>query len=164
MLTQEYLKTRVSYCPETGLFHWKASGFKRKEDATRLGGCVCSCTNTAGYVVIRLDGKLYLAHRLAFLYMEGKMPEFVDHDDRVRTNNIWSNLKAATRESNNRNVTASSNTGHVNITWVEKKKHFVVTIKWGSEKKNKTFRTLEDAILWRDQQKEQMSEKSSKSA
>ncbi len=94
--------------------------------------------------------------------MTGEMPEFVDHDDRIRTNNAWVNLKKATREMNNRNVTASSNTGHVNITWVEKqRKHYVVTIKWGTEKRNKTFRNLDDAIFWRDREKEILSAKSS---
>lgn len=160
-LTQAYLKHRVNYNPGTGIFTWRAEGFKRKADATRLGGVECQCINNAGYVVIRVDGKLYLAHRLAYLYMTGSMPDFVDHDDRVRTNNAWGNLKKATREQNNRNVTASSNTGHVNITWVEKKNHFVVTIKWSGDKRNRTFRDLESAILWRDQQKEKMNEKSS---
>lgn len=160
-LTQAELKLRVNYNPETGIFTWIKEGFKRKAEATRLGGCQCLCVNKHGYVVIRIDRKLYLAHRLAYLYMTGSMPEFVDHDDRVRSNNVWSNLKTATREQNNRNVTASSNTGHVNITWVERRSHFVVTIKWGSDKRNKTFRDLESAMLWRDQQKEKMSEKSS---
>lgn len=162
-LTQVELKRRIHYDPETGIFTWLKDGFKRKADATRLGGTECRCINNAGYVVIRIDYKLYLAHRLAYLYMTGTMPDFVDHDDRVRTNNVWSNLKDATREQNNRNVSSSSNTGHINITWVEKKKHFVVTIKWGDDKRNKTFRDLDSAILWRDQQKEDMREKSSKS-
>lgn len=160
-LTQEYLKTRLHYDPQTGIFTWLKEGFSRKEDATRLGGTECSCVGKHGYVVIRIDGKLYLAHRLAYLYMTGEMPEFVDHDNRIRTNNAWVNLKKATREMNNRNVTASSNTGHVNITWVEKRKHYVVTIKWGTEKRNKTFRNLDDAIFWRDREKEILSAKSS---
>lgn len=160
ILTQDYLKTRLEYDPLSGIFTWITGGFLRKADATRLGGTPCKCVGKHGYVVIRIDGNLYLAHRLAFLYMTGKMPEFVDHKDRVRTNNMWSNLKAATRSSNNRNVTSASNTGHVNITWVEKRNYYVVTIKWADEKRNKTFRCLDSAIAWRDKQKGELSEKS----
>lgn len=53
-----------------------------------------------------MDGILYDAHRLAFIYMVGEAPQFpyvVDHDDRNGLNNKWLNLKKSTIGQNNSN-------------------------------------------------------------
>ncbi|URP85746.1 HNH homing endonuclease [Enterobacter phage EC-W2] len=152
-MTQDELKYRLNYDPDTGKFTWTGNGFKRPSDANRMRNKEAGCVGNKGYVFIRLDKKLYLAHRLAFLYMLGYMPEFVDHRNRIRNDNKWLNLRDATRELNNQNVTATSNTGQLNITWVEKKAHYVVTVKRGNKTWNKTFRSLDSAIVWRDKVK-----------
>ncbi|MGC0389160.1 HNH endonuclease [Bradyrhizobium sp. USDA 241] len=45
----------------------------------------------------------YYGHRLAFLIMEGWMPDEVDHEDLNRSNNAWANIRPATRAEQNRN-------------------------------------------------------------
>jgi hypothetical protein len=40
------------------------------------------------------------AHRFAFLYMTGSIPEEIDHIDGDGGNNIWSNLRVATKSQN----------------------------------------------------------------
>lgn len=98
MLTQSRLKELFTYDPETGLF-------SRNYGTRKVGGLTAK-----GYVAIYVDGKLYLAHRLAFLYMTGEWPkEHVDHKDEVRTNNRWNNLRDCTRSENFRNVGARKN-------------------------------------------------------
>lgn len=149
-MTQDELALLLDYDPLTGKFTWTGNGFAQDHVARRMKGKEAGCSHNAGYVTIRVKKKLYLAHRLAYLYMEGYMPDFVDHRNRIRNDNSWLNLRAATRELNNQNVTPTSNTGFLNITWVEPKKHYVVTIKRGKAVWCKTFRSLEAAIKWRD--------------
>jgi len=54
-----------------------------------------------GYQRIRIDGHIYRAHRLAFLYMTGKWPSvWLDHEDVNRSNNRWANLRKTTPSFN----------------------------------------------------------------
>ncbi len=63
-----------------------------------------SAGSKAGYISIRLFGKQYYAHRLAYLYMLGTFPtEEIDHIDGNHSNNSWENLRDATRSENTRN-------------------------------------------------------------
>lgn len=82
---------------------------------------------TNGYVYVFFDGRLHLAHRLAWLYMTGQEPpEDIDHKDRDRTNNRWSNLRLATRSQNLMNK--GSSRGFKNI-YQHKSGRFRVKVK-----------------------------------
>jgi hypothetical protein len=101
MLTQERLKQLLRYEPETGLFIWIGSRSNRVANGT-----VVTCTNTAGYIVVRLDGKLYRAARLAFLYMTGSWPkDEADHKNGITADDRWDNLRDATSQQNKQNRT-----------------------------------------------------------
>jgi len=66
VVTRERLKQLMTYTPESGEFRWiktRARGAMRGQVAGRIA-------NT-GYMVIGVDGALYTAHRLAFIYMTG---------------------------------------------------------------------------------------------
>jgi hypothetical protein len=60
-----------------------------------------------GYISIQIDRTKYSAHRLAWLFMTEQDPAHlsIDHIDRVRTNNRFSNLRLADEkiQGNNRN-------------------------------------------------------------
>jgi hypothetical protein len=108
MITQEELKQLLHYDPKTGIFKW----IKTRCHLAKKGN-IAGYKSKAGYVQIRIKKKLYYSHRLAFLYMTGTIPEFVDHIDRDPTNNKWSNLRRCTSNQNNRNskifITNTSN-------------------------------------------------------
>lgn len=89
-----------NYDKETGVITWKPHA-KNKNLVGRVAGCVC---NSTGYIKIRYAGKLYYAHRLAWLMVYGEFPEHViDHIDGNKTNNAISNLRACERQQNSWN-------------------------------------------------------------
>jgi hypothetical protein len=55
-------------------------------------------------VLIRLEGIGYLAHRLAWVYMTGEQPDVIDHINRERDDNRFSNLRNGTFKDNSTNV------------------------------------------------------------
>ena len=59
-----------------------------------------------GYWSIGIDGKAYYAHRLAFFYVTGRWPKYVDHIDQDGTNNVWANLRECTQSENQGNTRA----------------------------------------------------------
>lgn len=89
------LRRILRYEPATGEFRWLAPGNRRIIVGSLAG------VRSHGYVRIKIDGRGYMAHRLAWLYMTGSWPEAdVDHIDLERSNNAWANLRGATRRQN----------------------------------------------------------------
>jgi len=113
-LTQERLKELLDYDPETGLF------INKKARGNMKINTIAGHMHHTGYIMIGVDGKKYLASRLAFLWMEGYFPENqVDHRDRDRINNKWENLREATNSCNQRNckIKATNTSGVTGVHW-----------------------------------------------
>lgn len=63
-------------------------------------------TDPQGYVVIKIKGRVYFAHRLAWLYIYGEWPsEIIDHINRERDDNRICNLRDVSSSQNNLNRT-----------------------------------------------------------
>ena len=90
----------LEYDPVDGSFTWVRPTHPRIKIG-QPAGSVGKSNNR--YVRIKIDGVTHYGHRLAFLIMEGRMPEEVDHKDLNRSNNAWTNIRAATRGEQNRN-------------------------------------------------------------
>lgn len=103
--TQESLKSMLSYDNETGVFQWIE--VRRGRNLGRPVGCV----NGDGYLQVSISGRLYSAHRLAWLYVYGAFPRYViDHIDGDKTNNRIANLRDVSWTTNRENLRrASSN-------------------------------------------------------
>jgi len=74
--------------------------------------------------MIRIDGKNHLAHRLAFLYVNGSFPPAgVDHIDHCTRNNSWANLRLATQAENCKNsrINTKNTSGYKGVTWDKSK-------------------------------------------
>ena len=120
MLTQEELKKVLRYEPETGLFYWLVCASKR----VRIGDIAGN--KHFNYIRINVNGRPYLAHRLAFLYMTGTIPNKVDHKDQDGSNNKWNNLREATSSQNNCNSALHSNntSGIKGVSWCKRYNKF----------------------------------------
>lgn len=112
-LTQDELKKQLHYDPETGIFTWKIN--KANIKAGMEAGSI-----SHGYRQITFNRKVLRLHRLAFLYMEGYLPENdVDHINRIKDDNRWSNLREVNRVCNSRNCNINKNntSGITGVTW-----------------------------------------------
>lgn len=93
------LRELLDYDPATGVFTWRL--YRGRVAA----GSVAGSLDRYGYRQIQIDGKLHLAHRLAWLYVYGEWPSGeLDHADGSRDSNGINNLRPATRSQNNANA------------------------------------------------------------
>lgn len=87
-----------SYDPLTGIFIRLKS-----PRMTRWAGKRAGSINSDGYRVIRVGGRDYYAHRLAWFYVTGHWPRLLDHIDGDTDHNAFANLREATKSSNGAN-------------------------------------------------------------
>lgn len=102
-ITQNELKALVPYDKDTGAFTRIAALSKR---SARHVGSICGSRNkVTGYVEMNVGGRKQYAHRLAWIYVYGYVPDGmrVDHVNRERSDNRISNLRLASHADNLRN-------------------------------------------------------------
>ncbi len=130
MLTAERLRELTDYDPETGVFTWRErpaiEGETKKQAAVR-GAWNAQWAGKAvrlihsqppgaktSHFTIRILGKHYGAHRLAWLHVTGSWPKHqIDHRDNDGQNNRFDNLREATHGQNqcNKGVLRNNNLG-----------------------------------------------------
>lgn len=122
-LTAERLRALVSYDKITGILTWRVAA------RGITTGAVAGSARKDGYRVVRVDGALYLAHRLAWLYVHGVWPDGkLDHHDRCRDNNRITNLREATNELNAQNRGSAQSNSRTGLLGVSRKRG-----KWTAE-------------------------------
>jgi hypothetical protein len=94
MITQEELRRRYTYDPDTGYVMYIREGTK------------AGWTNSSGYLCLRISGKQYFVHRLIWLYVHGVMPSgVIDHINQSKHDNRLCNLRDVPSSVNNHNTT-----------------------------------------------------------
>ncbi|HEX5362374.1 MAG TPA: HNH endonuclease [Fluviicoccus sp.] len=105
-ITPTRLKELFHYDPITGSLTWRVS--KGRARAGSKAGSV----RKDGYVQVRISGKFYYVHRIAWAIMTGSWPDhLVDHRNTNPSDNRWENLRAATITQNHANKYGYSETG-----------------------------------------------------
>jgi HNH endonuclease len=138
-LDQKTVRELLDYDPVTGGLTWRWRDRRWFESDriwkawnTRYAGKPAFTALNSGHLHGAIFDKLYLAHRVIFLYMTGSWsdPE-VDHDNHDRADNRWTNLIEATTQQNSRNRTLNKNNtnGRIGVRWREDKGKFQAEIK-----------------------------------
>jgi hypothetical protein len=108
-LTVERLRELLEYAPETGVFTRRVTRGGRRAGSV-AGSIMKSGSGNTSYILIRIDGFNYLAHRLAFMHIHGKFPDSdIDHIDLNGLNNRFYNLRESTESQNHANITVHKN-------------------------------------------------------
>ncbi len=98
-LTAARLRELLDYNQHTGEFTRKVRTARRM----RVGE-VAGNVNSAGYVVIMVEGRSHKAHRLAWLHVTGLWPDDeIDHVNGNRADNRFENLRSVDRATNIQN-------------------------------------------------------------
>jgi hypothetical protein len=126
ILTAERLKEVVTYDPDTGAFMWKHN----KKGGVRAGD-LAGYTDTTGYIQIRIDMRLYKAHRLAWLYVHGEWPSLhIDHINGNPHDNRIENLRLADDHQNcaNSKISKNNKSGLKGVSWSKAKRRWTAHI------------------------------------
>jgi hypothetical protein len=105
LLTKDRVLELLTYNPEEGSFSYRID----RGPNAKLGqtaGTLCQ----DGYVAVTIDRKKYKCHVLVWLVETGELPDSqLDHKDRQRSNNRFSNLRKATSSQQIANTSKRSN-------------------------------------------------------
>lgn len=129
-MTLSRVRELLDYESTTGMFRWRVDRRGGAHKGDRAG-----YTNTKGkrdgYHHIMVDGKFYMAHRLAWLYMFGHWPkQQIDHINGDPVDNRIANLRDVNQSTNqhNRHRLPKNNTsGCLNVVWDKCKQRWKVS-------------------------------------
>jgi hypothetical protein len=130
-LSQEDLKINLIYDKDTGVFTWKKSNNSKIKVGYIAGGY-----DSYGYKTIKINNKLFKAHRLAWLYVYGVMPiNNIDHINGIKDDNRILNLRECTQQTNNYNssIRKDNKSGIKGITFDKKSNKWRANIRVDGE-------------------------------
>jgi len=156
--SQQELQALFEYSPNTGLFTYKVKpNFRIKIGS--VAGTIKKTGKCKGYCFIKVNGQLYQASRLAWMYVYGIDPGnlTVDHIDRNPSNNAINNLRLATLSEQSFNRTSSNNLGVRGVTYIATKDIYLAQINFRKAGINttKAFKTVEEASEWYEDMRKQ---------
>lgn len=98
MVSADRVRELLSYDPITGSFTWLV-----KRPHVEIGQ-IAGHMGIGGYWTLKIDGQIYKAHRIAWLFQTGTWPSSeIDHINGHRADNSWINLRLATHSQNQAN-------------------------------------------------------------
>lgn len=143
----------IAYNPETGIFTWKPRQGMNFWNAQRAG-LEAGSRKSGRYVRINIGGNVFLAHRLAWLFITGSYPsQEIDHINGNKFDNRACNLRDVPHAANKRNLPRNSaNTSGVTGVYRIKTSgrwYAQIRTKDGINKHIGNFNTLEEAAAAR---------------
>lgn len=150
----EYLRERLAYEPATGILTWKNYSGRSAQWNGRYADKKAFITdNGGGYLVGCIDGRTYLAHRVAYAIHYGIAPDgFIDHIDGSTANNKADNLRAVSQSDNLKNARRSTRnvSGVTGVHWAARRNEWVAKITTHQKTYHiGCFQNFEDAVAAR---------------
>ena len=112
-LTAQEACELLDYNPTTGHLYWKVN-----RGSNLVAGQAITRLSNKGYVVVKINNKLYQAHRVAWLMTHGVWPAGqIDHENHIRSDNRLSNLFDVSQQINlkNKRKMINNTSGHTGI-------------------------------------------------
>lgn len=136
----ELLRQLLRYEPETGKLFWRERPVEMfpaerhwKMWNTRFSGKEAfTASNTKGYLLGHIFGRLLLSHRVIWAMVTGAWPtDKIDHEDHDSSNNRWNNLREASQLENLRNqsLRPSNKSGVTGVHWNKRDKKWEARIR-----------------------------------
>lgn len=133
----------LNYNPDTGLITWKINRGGHAKKGTEAG-----TLNWDNHRHLRVNYKIYQAHRIAWLLVHGHFPlNEIDHINGIHNDNRLINLRDVTGQENacNRPVPKNNTSGVMGVSWCKK------INKWHARiRKNYQYILLGDYTNWFD--------------
>jgi HNH endonuclease len=130
-LSPAFLRRVFTYNPKTGDLLWKSIPWAPQKISTRLVGTRAGYNSTNKYVMLKINKRMYRAHRIIWAVVTGKWPKhYIDHKNGDAFDNRWENLREATHTQNNLNrVPVKSVSGLRRVIWNRDNKTWMARIK-----------------------------------
>jgi len=125
-LTLEKVNEHLEY--RDGKLFWKIP--RKGLNKLPNGDYPAGWDNGEGYIKLSFLDKTYYAHHIVFFIHHGRLPISIDHIDGNPSNNLHTNLRAATSSENQVNQPKSikNTSGAKNVYWVEEHQKWRVRV------------------------------------
>jgi hypothetical protein len=149
--SQAELRAIFQHAPATGQLLWNP----RPDNAAWnkvFAGKPAGCLDSKGYIRIRTNGVVWVAHRVIWKLVHGTDPDFIDHINGVRHDNRIENLRSVSQTENARNTRRKrhNTSGVSGVHWVAKDQRWLASIHDKGKRINLgQFRAFEDAVAAR---------------
>lgn len=145
-MNQQELQALVTY--RDGCLYWNNAMCNNNIKAGSRAGYF---HGASGYYKVRYGKTDRFIHRWIFLYHHGYLPEFVDHIDNDRSNNLIGNLREATRQQNafNRRSQPNSSSKYKGVSWHKRAKKWCANGTINGKQKSLGYFDTEEAAAKR---------------
>lgn len=157
MIDSETLNRLLWYNPETGGLMWRPRILGDCADirAWKMWNArsafkpAFTARHPRGYLIGAVFNKPLIAHRVIWCMVKGDWPVQIDHENGVRDDNRWLNLRDVTNQVNHQNVGLQRNnkSGQSGVNWSTKEKKWIARINVnGANKRLGAFDDLSSAV------------------
>jgi hypothetical protein len=137
--------------PNQGVLFWKPRPDNIAWNKV-FSGKPAGCIDSKGYIRIRTNGSVWVAHRVIWKLVHSIEPDFIDHINGIRHDNRIENLRSVTQTENARNTSRKrhNTSGVSGVHWVTKDQRWLATIHDKGKRINLgQYRNFEDAVAAR---------------